>query len=134
MAKGLDAHRARLDELNRLGRGLSRRSGSACELCTTSGVPLAAYEVSPLSDEPDPDRCAFICEPCRDGFAARRIENPERWRCLTNTMWTDVVAAQVLIVRMLRRLADMDQRWASENLENLYLDPDVEAWANDPKE
>ena len=110
MAKGFDAHRARLDELNRLGRGLARRSGSACELCTATGVPLVTYEVSPLLEDPDPERCAFICETCREGFEARRVEDPERWRFLTTAMWSEVAAVQVLAARMLRRLQSLWRR------------------------
>ncbi|MEM7262959.1 MAG: phnA protein [Planctomycetota bacterium] len=134
MAKGYDEHRARQDELQRFGRGLARRSGSSCELCADSGVPLAATEVTPLSEDPDPERCAFLCDACRDALTAKKLDDIDRWRCLTHTRWSEVAPVQVLAVRMLRRLDTLDVSWARENLEDLYIDPEIEAWIDDPRE
>ena len=82
MAKGYDKHYGRLAEVNALGRKLARRSGSACEICTTGGVPLKGLEVPPLPDEPEIERCVFICDICREGIVDGRLGDLKRWRFL----------------------------------------------------
>ena len=72
----------------------------------------------------------FLCDRCRE-----QAENPKRfqagedWRCLSQTVWSEVPAVQVMAVRLLRRQAD-SQPWAQETLEQVFLDPEVEAWAD----
>lgn len=134
MAKGYDLHQQRLQELNRLGRMLARRSGSACELCQQGEVSLHAWEVPPIPDEPDLGRCIFICDACREGVESTgKLADPPRWRGgLETAMWSQVPAVQVTAVRLLRRLAEQQEMWASELLEDLYLDPAVEEWVDTP--
>ncbi len=130
MAKGFEKHKARQDALTRLGRTLARRASSSCELCGESGVPLAAFEVPPIPEEPDADRCAFSCEPCTRDMVSEKSPDPRRWRLLEHTMWSDVPAVQVMAVRLLRRLARTHEAWAHDALEELYLDPAVEEWVD----
>ena len=128
MAKGFDKHKARQDALTRLGRTLARRAGSSCELCGESGVPLVAFEVPPIPDEPDADRCVFSCEACTLGMVSAKFSDPRRWRFLEHTMWSDVPTVQVMAVRLLRRLAKGNEGWAHDALEAVYLDPAIEEW------
>ena len=51
-----------------------------------------------------------------------------RWRCLENSMWSQIPAVQVLAIRLLRR---HPAPWARETLESVYLDPEVAAWADE---
>ncbi|PKL35223.1 MAG: phnA protein [Spirochaetae bacterium HGW-Spirochaetae-1] len=126
MAKGLDRHRERMDILASFGRNLARRSGSRCELCSSSGVPLHIYEVSPVADTPDMDRCIFICTTCEKG-----MENPpgmaDHWRCLNTAVWSEIPALQVISVRILRQISPKSD-WARSLLEEVYLDPEIEEW------
>lgn len=115
--------------LSRFAKDLVRRSRSKCELCEKSGSKLEIYEIPPLGEDPHPDGCLFICESC-----LKQIENPKKivpthWRCLNNALWSDIPAVQVMSFRMLRRLADIDQHWAKELLEQAYLEPELEEWA-----
>ncbi|MEQ8763457.1 MAG: phnA protein [Planctomycetota bacterium] len=130
MAKGYDKHKERMDAIAALGRPLARRSRSQCELCETSGVPLAAYEVPPLPDEPALETTLFLCEPCGREIQSTKILDAARLRVLEKTVWSELPAAQVVAVRWVRRLANDGEAWARELLENLYLDEEVEAWAD----
>lgn len=106
-------------------QALQARSESKCELCgATEG--LAVYEVPP-SSKGSADECALICAPCRE-----QIEEPEKvdaqhWRCLNESMWSQVPAVQVLAWRMLKRLSE--EGWAQGLLDMLFLDEATQAWA-----
>ena len=101
------------------------RSESKCELCGVT-EDLGVYEVPPGSGG-SVDECVFICETC-----CEQIENPEKvdvhhWRCLNDSMWSQVPAVQVIVWRMLKRLSA--EGWPQELLDTLYLDESTQAWA-----
>ena len=130
MAKGFETHQARVQELNRLGKDLARRAKSKCEVCEAAGVSLKAYEVPPEPKEPELDRTILVCATCESALTNPKTQfQPEEWRSLANTIWTETPAAQVVIVRLLKRLAD-DAAWARETLDEAFLDPEIEEWAN----
>ncbi len=106
-------------------KALHARSESKCELCGAT-ESLGVYEVPPNSDG-SADECALICETCRE-----QIENPEKvdvhhWRCLNDSMWSQVTAVQVTVWRMLKRLSA--EGWPQGLLDMLYLDEGTQAWA-----
>ncbi|VGO13813.1 hypothetical protein PDESU_02370 [Pontiella desulfatans] len=130
MSTGFQGKFHRQNQLSRFAKDLVRRSRSHCELCDKHGVKLEIFEVPPIAEEPSVDGCLFICEGCR-----KQIENPKKmipsaWRCLNNSLYSEVPAAQAMSFRMLKRLAAKKEHWASELLEHAYLDPEVEDWAN----
>ncbi|MCX5865663.1 MAG: PhnA domain-containing protein [Deltaproteobacteria bacterium] len=104
---------------------LQARSESKCELCgATEG--LGVHEVPPSSNS-SADQCVLICATCRE-----QIENPENmdtnhWRCLNESMWSQVPAVQVMAWRMLKRLST--EGWAQSLLDMLYLDEETLSWA-----
>ena len=49
------------------------------------------------------------------------------WRCLNDSMWSQVPAVQVMAWRMLKRLGA--EGWSQDLLDMLYLDDDTRAWA-----
>jgi protein PhnA len=84
------------------------------------------YKVPPGSSG-SADECVLICETCRE-----QIENPEKvdvhhWRCLNDSMWSQVPAVQVMVWRMLKCLSS--EGWPQELLDTLYLDESTQAWA-----
>ena len=106
-------------------QALRERSGSKCELCGAT-ENLGVYEVPPDSDG-SVDKTVLICETCRE-----QIDNPDKvdvnhWRCLNDSMWSQVPAVQVMAWRMLTRLSA--EGWPQELLDMLYLDDDTLAWA-----
>ncbi len=104
---------------------LQARSGGKCELCGAD-ADLAAFEVAPVEDG-GAERCAWLCATCRE-----QIEDPAKvevnhWRCLNDSMWSQVPAVQVLAWRMLMQLRA--EGWPQELLDMLYLDDETRAWA-----
>jgi len=129
MSTGFKGKFHRQNMLSRLAKDLVRRSRSHCELCERNGIRLEAYELPPLEEEPYVDGCIFICDGCRKQVLEPKRMIPSYWRCLNNTIWSEVPAVQVMSVRLLRRLAAKNEHWASELLEHVYLDPELDEWA-----
>ena len=106
-------------------QALLQRSNSTCELCTSESN-LTVYQIPPVSDV-NADQSILACDTCRD-----QIENPDsievnHWRCLNDSMWSQVPAVQVMAWRMLTRLAA--EGWPQDLLDMLYLDDELLAWA-----
>ena len=102
-------------------KDLQQRSQSQCELCSAE-EQLTVYEV-PLSSEGTQDDSILICHTCAD-----QIENPDQvevnhWRCLTDSMWSEVPAVQVVVWRMLTRLRA--EGWPQDLLDMMYLDEET---------
>jgi len=113
------------------------RSDSKCELCSGE-EELAVYEITPQDSDKGNEKgngnnndianaCLLICSTCMT-----QIEKPEKvdvnhWRCLNDSMWSQVPAVQVVAWRMLTRLRA--EGWPQELLETLYLDEETLAWA-----
>lgn len=127
MAKGYEEHQNRLRALSSFGKALARRSRSSCELCEASGVKLVVFEVAPIPEEPEYERCIFICQTCQKQIEKPKKMDPHHWRSLYGTVWSEVPAVQVMAVRLLRRLAPSEV-WAEELLEQLYLEEEVQEW------
>lgn len=129
MAKGLDKHKERMGKLSSFGKDLTRRSGSKCELCSTSGVSLEVFEVPPVHDDPDFEKCVFICETCKKFIENNKSDPGNHWKCLNTSIWSEVPAVQVLSYKLLKQIEEQE-KWVSELLEEVYLDPEIEEWAN----
>lgn len=131
MAAGFRGKFHRHNVLMRLAKDLVRRSRSHCELCGKNGVSLEAYEVPPLEEDPYLEGCVFICGECRTQVEKPAKMIPTHWRCLNNSLYSEVPAVQVMSFRLLKHLSKKGEHWAEELLEHAYLDPDVEAWADE---
>lgn len=129
MSTGYQGKFHRQNMLSRFAKDLVRRSRSKCELCDKSGARLDVHELPPLEEEPYLDGCIFICESCLKQITNPKKMVPSYWRCLNNSLWSEVPAVQVMSVRMLHRLAKAGHHWAGELLENAYLEPDLDEWA-----
>lgn len=106
-------------------QSLQTRSEGKCELCGATDN-LDVYEV-PASPDNTADECVYLCANCRG-----QIDNPDtvdvnHWRCLNDSMWSQVPAVQVMAWRMLTRLSA--EGWPQELLDMLYLDDELLAWA-----
>ena len=130
MSKGFQGKFHRQNILSRFAKELVRRSRSKCELCDKSGVQLNTYELEPLEEEPLAEGCLFVCETCLKQINVPKKMTPSHWRCLNNSLWSDVPAVQVMSVRILRRLVKTNQTWAQELLDNAYLEPELQDWAS----
>ena len=104
---------------------LRARSESKCELCSAT-EDLSVYEIPPDS-KATADDSVLLCEACRT-----QIENPDsvdvnHWRCLNDSMWSQVPAVQVMAWRMLTRLSG--EGWPQDLLDTMYLEEETLAWA-----
>jgi protein PhnA len=66
-----------------------------------------------------------VCATCAEQIAG--APDAKHWRGLASAMWSEAPAVQVVAARMLRRLAG--EGWAQDLAEQLYLDEETQAWA-----
>ncbi len=104
---------------------LLSRSGSSCELCTATNE-LQVYEVPPVEDA-TADTCIIVCSKCKEQLEEADKMEPNHWRCLNDSMWSQVPAVQVVVWRMLNRLRN--EGWPQDLLDMLYLDEETQKWA-----
>ena len=104
---------------------LQSRSDS-CELCKST-EQLSAFEVGPDAAA-NSDRQILVCATCQRQLAGEDALDENHWRCLNDSMWSQIPAVQVQAWRQLKQLA-VQAMWAQELLDMLYLEPDIEAWA-----
>lgn|SRR5690606_25011423 len=104
---------------------LQSRSGNQCELCGAT-EDLKVYEVPPVSTG-GVDGSLLVCSTCSDQIENPDNTDPNHWRCLNDSMWSEQDAVKVVAWRMLNRLKS--EGWPQDLLGMMYLDDDVLAWA-----
>ena len=109
----------------KLEETLKLRSENKCELCKAE-TTTTLYEV-PFAKYKDENGCAMICSTCSAQIEKKEMLNYQHWNCLTEAMWSEVPAIQVISWRMLNRLSD--ESWAADNLDMMFLDDDTLVWA-----
>ena len=124
VTRGYAQHRP--SELRHFSKYLTRRAKASCELCGAHNTPLSIFEVPPTPDSPEFEHCVFVCKTCH-----YQIENPKyldssHWRCLHNSVWSNVPAVQVMAVMQLQLLKG--RPWADDLRGHLYLQPEVDTW------
>lgn len=107
---------------------LLQRCDSKCELCS-SGSELSVYQVPPEAND-NPDNCVMICATCRGQIEQPDTITANHWRCLNDSMWSQVPAVQVMAWRQLKQLSIFGESWANDLLDMLYLADDVRSWAD----
>jgi len=106
-------------------KALLERSEGKCELCGSTN-DLAAYEV-PSSPDSGVDTSVYACGVCREQLADADKVDSNHWRCLNDSMWSQVPAVQVVAWRMLSQLRS--EGWPQDLLDMMYLEDDMKAWA-----
>ncbi|MCK0160827.1 PhnA domain-containing protein [Allomuricauda sp. F6463D] len=104
---------------------LQARSGGVCEL---SGVTedLVIYEVPPVSTG-GLDGSILISQTCKDQIENPETTDPNHWRCLNDSMWSEHDAVKVVVWRMLNRLKS--EGWPQDLLDMMYLEDETLEWA-----
>ena len=108
-----------------LQKQLLTRSGNKCELCNAD-INLSVYEVPP-TDNANADNSIIVCKTCLDQIEKTEQINPEHWKILSETMWSEFAPVQVVAWRMLSRLRN--EGWAADSLDILYLSDETLDWA-----
>lgn len=104
---------------------LLARGENKCEFCSAEDG-LSAFEVSGAS-EGGVDESVLTCAICKGQLEKTVAIDMHHWRCLNESMWSQVPAVQVVAWRMLKTLNS--ESWAQDLLDMLYLEEDVLAWA-----
>jgi protein PhnA len=106
-------------------RDIQKRSGGNCELCGAS-EELSIHVVTPKNGD-SIDECAHLCSTCLSQVSGEADLDPNHWRCLNDSMWSEVDAVKVLAWRLLNELRS--EGWPNDLLEMMYLDEETEEWA-----
>ncbi len=104
---------------------LQERSSSTCELCSSTDR-LSIYEVPPISVG-GLDGSLLACSTCIGQIEDASKMDPNHWRCLNDSMWSEHDAVKVVAWRMLTRLKA--EGWPQDLLDMLYLDDETLLWA-----
>ena len=104
---------------------LFERSENSCELCAGK-EGLEVYGVGPDSNG-SIEQSVLLCPVCQGQIDGAETTDDNHWRCLNDSMWTQIPAVQVLAWRMLTRLSS--KGWPQDLLDMLYLEDDVLEWA-----
>lgn len=103
---------------------LSARSNNSCELCK-GDENLSIYEVHPSQSTVNDS--ILICDTCFTQLEHSDQIDPNHWRCLNDSMWSEVPAVQVMAYRTLHHLKA--EGWPQDLLDMLYLDEKTLQWA-----
>ncbi len=108
-----------------LERTLKQRSNSRCELCSNP-EDLSVYAV-PSSPKSGEEANILVCATCEQQISDPEVMDPNHWRCLNDSMWSTVPVVQVMTWRLLQRLKG--EGWPQDLIDMMYLDEDMQAWA-----
>ena len=103
-----------------LSRELEKRSGGKCELCG-SEEKVNAYAVEPSKES------IVVCSVCNSQIDDPEVMEPNHWRCLNDSMWSEQKAVQIVAWRMLTRLKN--EGWPQDLLDMMYLEEEDLEWA-----
>ena len=104
---------------------LKERSGNKCELCAAENN-LKMYEVPPVSVG-GIDGSLLACDVCIHQIENPDATDPNHWRCLNDSMWSEYDSVKVIAWRMLSRLKS--EGWPKDLLDMMYLEDDALNWA-----
>jgi protein PhnA len=103
-----------------LERELQQRSSSKCELCT-SQEKLASYTVPDIKEN-GLETVLYACNVCFEQMNDADAIDPNHWRCLNDSMWSEHDAVKIMAWRMLNRIKD---DWTQDLLGMMYLEEET---------
>ncbi|TWO34732.1 PhnA protein [Seonamhaeicola sediminis] len=104
---------------------LIERSNNTCELCG-SVENLEQYTIPPALNE-NVENDILVCSICKNQINGDEEMNPNHWRCLNDSMWSEFVAVQIMAWRILHRLKK--EGWPKDLLDMMYLTDEALALA-----
>lgn len=110
-----------------LEKELSKRSNDACELCNST-ENLSIFVVSPKEGS-SIDEVIHVCEKCKSQLNGDSEMEGTHWRCLNDSMWSEVPAVKVVAWRTLNALKG--EGWPIDLLDMMYMEEDTLAWAKE---
>lgn len=104
-----------------------KRGEGKCELCAAADN-LSVFEVTPA--DVNSDHYVLLCDTCKGQIEDTSTIDPKHWHCLNDSMWSPVAGVQALSYRQLRALNRTGETWAGAAIDMLYMEPDIQRWAN----
>lgn len=108
-----------------LEQDLQARSGGVCELCTGT-TDLKAFEVSQMPGE-GAENHVLTCATCLSQINDDEPMDPNHWRSLNDSMWSQAPAVQIVVWRILNQIKG--EGWPSDLLDMMYMEEQTLAWA-----
>lgn len=105
---------------------LLERCESKCELCSAE-TTLSPFVVAPHTFV-TVDHAIMICDTCKTQIDAPETTDANHWRCLNESMWSQVIPVQVMAWRQLTQLSQT-QAWATDLLDMMYMEEETKNWA-----
>jgi len=106
---------------------LAKRSNGVCEICgSTEG--LTTYIVPPRTNA-TMDNAIHVCATCSEQLNDEDKIDPNHWRCLNDSMWSEVEGVKVVAWRMLNKLKA--EGWPNDLLDMMYMEDDTLKWAKE---
>ncbi|MGG9962908.1 PhnA domain-containing protein [Ferruginibacter sp. SUN106] len=106
-------------------RELQKRSNNICELCGSDDASID-FPV-PFSPGNKLEHHIWICPACNTQMENIETADANHWRCLNDSIWSEVPAVKVVSWRMLHKLKQLD--WVQDLLDIAYLDDETLEWA-----
>ncbi|MBF0298315.1 MAG: PhnA domain-containing protein [Oligoflexia bacterium] len=104
---------------------LIQRSNSKCELCSSTSS-ISVYTVPPTKDQ-TAENSILLCDKCLAFINNSSEQDINHWRCLNESIWSEVPAVVVMSWRILHSLSS--ELWAQDLLGQIYLDDENLKWA-----
>jgi len=103
-----------------LERSLQQRSNTTCELCGNN-EKLSVYNLPDIKEK-GLETVLYACNVCTDQMNDADAIDPNHWRCLNDSMWSEHDAVKIMAWRMLNRIKD---DWTQDLLGMMYLEEDT---------
>lgn len=103
------------------------RSGGKCEMCSST-ESLVVFEIEPKRSRGGDD-CVLLCDNCNVQVKGDKDIDPNHWRVLNETIWSEIEPVKVLSYRML--VGMKGEGWTDDLLDMMYLEDDTLKWAKE---
>ncbi|WP_439151322.1 PhnA domain-containing protein [Winogradskyella sp.] len=103
-----------------LEKELKQRSNSKCELCGNI-ESLSVYNVPDIKEN-GLKTALNACSICVEQMSDSDNIEPNHWRCLNDSMWSEHDAVKIMAWRMLNRI---EADWTQDLLNMMYMEDDV---------
>lgn len=103
-----------------LERELQQRSGSTCELCGNT-EQITVFTVPDLKEN-GLQTAVMACNVCSEQMTDADKIDPNHWRCLNDSMWSEHDAVKIMAWRMLNRI---EASWTQDLLGMMYMEEDL---------
>lgn len=123
-----------------LGRELSRRAKSRCELCSAS-TSLSVVEVAPLPEEPSVEKSLFLCDVCHKRLTVvlpnlkkkSHVQEGDLFQSndllfLQEKIWSETAVIQVTAILLSHKAKNLGYGWAFEMIDSIYMEENIEHW------